>query len=167
MSAIRDSTVERRLCDDCEALRLDDKGCRGFIGRSRTGTPALKFKIKRGRFNYYLMGQHRTDSCPDFPKLAQSAAAGCDFCGFLYAAILQADIEALETQGQAFISLSYVWGPRCGIESEREGLHALIVEFQDASNVSIGALRFSIYTRDDDSTYLHGRVQDSLYLSQR
>jgi hypothetical protein len=101
-----------------------------------------------------LMRQQRTDSSPDFPTLAESAAAGCGLCGFLRAGVLQANIRALEKQGEVSIVLSYAWGPRRGVVSKGEGLQALLMTIFDAQG-SIATLRFSVYSRD--GAYCHDR----------
>jgi hypothetical protein len=101
------------LCVDCEGLRLDDKECGGFTGSSDKATsPRLRFKKEMtGHFApgvlKLLMSQRRTDVSQDFPALAASAAADCGFCNFLRAALLQANIQALERRGQVSLHLTY------------------------------------------------------------
>jgi hypothetical protein len=156
MSPTHDTVPKTRLCDDCEALCFNDGGgCGGFMDTSNSGgPPVLNFKFedeecwnhptyKRKR----LMHQHRADSSPDFPALAKSAAAGCGLCAFLRAAILRANVEALETHEEASIHLFYSWGHRRHGEPA-EGLVALTAKLHGACGQEVGTLQFIVYSRD-------------------
>jgi hypothetical protein len=151
MSNILDSTRDTRLCVDCKGLRLDDEACGGFIGTSDKGTPTLRYNKESviGRIPGgldLLMCQQRTDSSPAFPTLAQSAAAGCGFCGFLCAAILRANIKTLERQGQVSIRLGYALGLRRWVGSTEERLQALVAEVYGSYSERLGSIHFGIYT---------------------
>lgn len=143
--------VETRLCNDCEGLRFDDEGCGGSMDTSNLKEPALKFREgERGESRdtrKRLMHQNRTDSSPDFPTLAKSAAAGCGLCGYLRAAVLRASIKAMKRQGEASIHLFYTWGPR-RFEGSRDGLQALTAKLHDARGQEVGTLQFNVYSRD-------------------
>jgi hypothetical protein len=158
MSAIRGSTVGTRLCDDCEGLRLDEERLGGFMGTSRKDQkPILRISRRwtpeddEPKHVVPLLRQHRTDSSPDFPKLAESAAAGCAFCGFLRGAILRADTEALKEQGEASIHLYYAWCRRRWTDMwVDEGLQALVAELRvgGAHGEEVVTLCFYVYSRD-------------------
>ncbi|KAK3311648.1 uncharacterized protein B0T15DRAFT_508190 [Chaetomium strumarium] len=162
MLPIRDSTLDTRLCVDCEGLRLGDEGCGGFMATSDNDTPVLKF-TRHGRTWGFgsrrfktLMCQERTDASPDFPKLAETAAAGCAFCGFLRTAVLEANIEDVKRVGEVHMDLYYLWGPRDAVNHGAEGLQALLVDLGNAYDGGdepevdrgFGTLRFQIFTRD-------------------
>jgi hypothetical protein len=160
MSTVSNFMPGTGLCDDCKGLRLDDEGCGGFMGTSRRGTPALRIKMKG--LSRSLMLQGRTDSSPDFPKLAKSTAAGCGFCGFLRSAIFRANIRALGKQEEVSIYIYYHWGPRIPALGEEAGLQALVARVHNAHGEEVSALRFNVYSRD--STYRQRQVRGSLNL---
>jgi hypothetical protein len=158
------ATPGSSLCDACEeALRFDDARCGGFVGRApKKGTPKLKFENESGEAFRQpkilgLMRQERTDSSPDFPTLAKSAAAGCSACGFLRTAILRANIQTLESRGEVGIDLYYAWCYHgAGFEDDphaerRDGLHTLFVDLFSASEDMVGTLRFHVYSSDGAS----------------
>jgi hypothetical protein len=117
------------------------------------------------------MAQQRTDSSPDFPTLAKSAVAGCQFCAFLRTAVLRAKIPALERQEEVAIHLFYAWGPFLWMPPEwdlEEGLHGLFAEVYLAlENVHIGTLQFKVYSSDGTSRYECVRGSLSINMSNR
>ena len=139
------------LCANCEGLRLDDEGCGGFIGTSDNGgTPRLRFQKESIRdfapgVLKLLMSQQRSDSSPDFPTLAKSAAAGCGFCGFLRSSILRANIQDLEKQGNVSVHLAYAWG-NGGEPDDEPRLQGFVAEVYDAQGGAVGSLHFAIYS---------------------
>ena len=163
MSRTRDFTLreDSTLCIDCQGLCIDDKAAGGFMEVSEHGTPRLRFKKEKtmglpaGALKL-LTPQERTDTSPDFPKLANSAASGCGFCGFLRASLLMSKIQALQRQGEVSISLAYAWGLRSWGRSNEEGLQALVAQIRHAHNEEVATLHFSIFS--SSGTYRHNCV---------
>ncbi len=118
---------------------------------SEQGNPRLRFKQEKnmgltaGTLKL-LTPQERTDTSPDFPTLAKSAASGCGFCGFLRASLLIAKIQALERQIEISIALAYVWCGRHGRIGLDEGLQALVAEIYHPHGERVGSLRFGVFS---------------------
>ncbi|KAK4100952.1 hypothetical protein N658DRAFT_74810 [Parathielavia hyrcaniae] len=153
MSPTGTSGLETGFCVECQSLRLDDKECGGWTATSkaqpnRPEMPVLSFKrtptVSPIPWLTELSPQVRADYSPDFPKLADASAVGCEFCGILRTAILEANIAEFEKEGIAAIRLYYYWGilgpialvGKMGINRE-PGL--------------LGFLHFAIYSRDSRS----------------
>lgn len=170
MSCTPEFTCETRLCDDCKGLRFADKASGGFISqKSNNKAPTLSFHKEQARDRQrgslkLLMIQERNDSSPDFPTLADSAAQGCGFCGFVRAAILREKIQAMETQKTVRVGLFYAWDPREWLTTQwdlGEGLHMFFVEIYtdhrtQAAHEIFGILQFKVYSKDSTSFYESG-----------
>lgn len=79
------------LCQNCQAVSLDDEKLGGTTFTPDDGEPFLYFgrDVEGGEGHFSIqVGGDREDEFPDLPGLRLSAANGCSLCGLLRSAVL-------------------------------------------------------------------------------
>lgn len=95
------------LCSRCQSLTFDDEKLGGKIDTCHDGVSVLCFT--KSIHQCPLPWEYR-DILPHLPQLEKSAGDGCKFCGFLWGAIIRAEIApGSDSDVEIIIRLRYEW----------------------------------------------------------